>query len=321
MNKVKLFYIHFYSGTLSMITLSSLCAARRHTSVYSEKILYLFRIKMSIYIYTCYCVLISLSVGSTLVYFLLIILVSKILNLLSSANHLSCLTLSLDVYSCTIFGQFAILTITVLSEKPRVSYCWSHIIFISQHIVSATFHRIFTCIRLIKTDYPYCLCAAIQDITYISNCSKFISSMSQWYSLFYLFIYLSCLHCLVSIAYPRRLRVRLYLYFISILFSQKHTYRLSEFISKALLMLLLLAGDIHLNPGPTGDLCDITLCHINVRSFNSDKLRTINRYNSGFRYDFPIRDILWNNTPDNDLILPGYHNIIRKDLPNQVGAV
>ena len=57
------------------------------------------------------------------------------------------------------------------------------------------------------------------------------------------------------------------------------TYRimsnLDEYMLSVCPLIILLAGDIHLNPGPGGDFHDLSLCHCNIRSLSNEKMRSI----------------------------------------------
>ena len=86
-------------------------------------------------------------------------------------------------------------------------------------------------------------------------------------------------------------------------------------------MLLILAGDIHINPGPTTDYRNVSLCHVNVRSLSQDKLRHVR---SDLVPDFDVISLsetfLTPNSNTENLKLNGYHDVIRRDRPGGIGG-
>ena len=80
------------------------------------------------------------------------------------------------------------------------------------------------------------------------------------------------------------------------------------------LLLILLAGDVHTNPGLENLLRDIRLCHSNIRSLNQDKLRHIR---ADIANDFDIialsETFLNYSTPSDNLVVPVFHDITRRD--------
>ena len=86
-------------------------------------------------------------------------------------------------------------------------------------------------------------------------------------------------------------------------------------------LIILLAGDIHTNPGPDGGFHDISLCHSNIRSLSQDKMRSI-QCNIAPNFDIITlsETFLSNSTSDSDLLLPGFHGVIRRDRPHALGG-
>ena len=80
---------------------------------------------------------------------------------------------------------------------------------------------------------------------------------------------------------------------------------------------------MHPNPGPhpTNAYCDITLCHVNIRSLSQDKLRCI-KTSLGQDYDIiaVTETFLSACNQDSDYDLPGFHRILRRDRAGGVGS-
>ena len=73
--------------------------------------------------------------------------------------------------------------------------------------------------------------------------------------------------------------------------------------------LILLSGDIELNPGPN----NLSICHINIRGLSSAKLLTI-KHDIQSKFDIiTLSESFLSETSTHDLYLNGYHPIIRKD--------
>ena len=87
------------------------------------------------------------------------------------------------------------------------------------------------------------------------------------------------------------------------------------------IFLIIIAGDVHTNPGPNADFCDIRMCLTNIRGLvkNHDFLK------ASLCDDHDI--ICVNETfldptyPDSKLMIQGYQSIIRKDRQNFGGGV
>ncbi len=84
-----------------------------------------------------------------------------------------------------------------------------------------------------------------------------------------------------------------------------------------LLLLLLLAGDIESNPGPSDDVsfsptCALSILHLNTRSVRH-KLSFLKEYLSDYAIVCFTETHLDNNISDRDLIWEGFHNPLRKD--------
>ena len=86
-------------------------------------------------------------------------------------------------------------------------------------------------------------------------------------------------------------------------------------------LIILLCGDIEMNPGPR-DWSDISICHSNIRSIrsNTEKLKHISCALAG-RYDIITLSETWLNSKcsNNALHLSGYQDPIRKDREDDTG--
>ena len=82
-----------------------------------------------------------------------------------------------------------------------------------------------------------------------------------------------------------------------------------------------LCGDVHPNPGPDDGFVDFSICHANIRSLSSDKLRCIK---TSLANSFDIlalsETFLPNTQPDSDMKIPGFHQIMRRDRTTGVGG-
>ena len=76
-----------------------------------------------------------------------------------------------------------------------------------------------------------------------------------------------------------------------------------------------------MNPGPVSGLCDISLCHINIRSLSQNKIRNLK---TDISRDFDIialsETFLSDSQPDSDFQLQGFHSIMRRDRPGGLGG-
>lgn len=80
-----------------------------------------------------------------------------------------------------------------------------------------------------------------------------------------------------------------------------------------LYLLLLLAGDIEINPGPGGVAKKCSICHINMRGLSGDRFRELKTDVSG-NYDIiTLSETLLSKNSKHDLSLAGYQPIIRHD--------
>lgn len=85
--------------------------------------------------------------------------------------------------------------------------------------------------------------------------------------------------------------------------------------------LLLLSGDIELNPGPFSKLKSLSICHVNIRGLAESKLRSI-KTSLCERYDIiTISETFLGPLSSVDLTIPGFNNIIRRDRPTFGGGL
>ena len=85
--------------------------------------------------------------------------------------------------------------------------------------------------------------------------------------------------------------------------------------------LLILSGDVEKNPGPLNyKLKKISICHSNVRGLNESKLRSI--ATSLCEFDIiTLSETFLSSASNHDLLLPGYHPIVRRDRGSFGGGV
>jgi hypothetical protein len=82
-----------------------------------------------------------------------------------------------------------------------------------------------------------------------------------------------------------------------------------------------MAGDVELNPGPI--MTCLNIGHINARSLvNEEKFEEISSFIFQKNFElFAITETWLNNQISNDdLCIPGFHAIVRKDRPNTRGG-
>ena len=92
-------------------------------------------------------------------------------------------------------------------------------------------------------------------------------------------------------------------------------------ISNYLMVRLIMAGDVELNPGPI--MTCLNIGHINARSLvNEEKFEEISSFIFQKNFElFAITETWLNNQISNDdLCIPGFHAIVRKDRPNTRGG-
>ena len=96
------------------------------------------------------------------------------------------------------------------------------------------------------------------------------------------------------------------------------------FLLCVLSILLLCSGNVELNPGPgvVNFYKKLSMCHINIRSLSRSKLLAIKTSLSDTYDVITLSETHLHPGVTNDLfILPGYHEIIRKDRTGQGGGV
>jgi hypothetical protein len=96
------------------------------------------------------------------------------------------------------------------------------------------------------------------------------------------------------------------------------------FFALVALILITIAGDIELNPGPDiGRFCKrISICHVNIRSLSWSKLHAIQTSLSNVYDIITLSEThLHAGISDDVFKLKGYQDIIRKDRPTKGGGV
>jgi exonuclease III len=82
----------------------------------------------------------------------------------------------------------------------------------------------------------------------------------------------------------------------------------------------MLSGDVELHPGPAYK--SLNMCHVNIRSLSSSKLKAIELNLAGIYDIITISETHLQTAVQNDLFkLKGYHEIIRKDRGDLGGGV
>ena len=85
-------------------------------------------------------------------------------------------------------------------------------------------------------------------------------------------------------------------------------------------LLLLLCGDVELNPGPVKLKC-LSMCHSNIRGLSDSKLSAIKTSLCKY-YDFiTLSETFLSSTSNQNLCISGYHDIIRRDRDSFGGGV
>ncbi len=87
-----------------------------------------------------------------------------------------------------------------------------------------------------------------------------------------------------------------------------------------IMLLVLLSGDIELNPGPVR-LKSLTVCHVNIRGLSDAKMRAI-KTTLCKKFDIiTLSETFLNPDSTTNLNLSGYHTILRKDRPTFGGGI
>ena len=89
---------------------------------------------------------------------------------------------------------------------------------------------------------------------------------------------------------------------------------ISSFITR---ILLLLSGNVHKNPGP--EQHEFRIIHINCRSLNKDTKLLIEAESDKYDIITLSETCLKDDITDEQLSIEGFHKLIRKDRPNNVG--
>ena len=87
-------------------------------------------------------------------------------------------------------------------------------------------------------------------------------------------------------------------------------------------LLLLLCGDIHINPGPNSVCTALQICHVNVRSLSRSKLLAIQQSLAAVYDVITVSETHLHQGVCNDLFkLNGFHDIIRRDRGANGGGI
>jgi len=91
------------------------------------------------------------------------------------------------------------------------------------------------------------------------------------------------------------------------------------FLMFVFLLLILLSGDVHVNPGPV-KLKSLSICHVNIRGLSDMKMSAIKT--NLCKYDIiTLSETFLGPLSTGDLDLPGFHPIIRRDRPTFGGGI
>ena len=180
------------------------------------------------------------------------------------------------------------------------------------HYVACIFHYCSVDFMLLVL-MPVCLCTSITH-TFGSN---YPTVLIQSYALSYVVMaWVSVYH------YPVKLRRNATLLF-SIYYVSSLRFHINniEYFLATFPLLILLAGDVHQNPGPDSDFKAVSMCHANIRSLSQDKLSFIR---SDLSQEFDIialsETFLSDNQSDDNFVIHDYHKIIRRDRSSGPGG-
>ena len=98
---------------------------------------------------------------------------------------------------------------------------------------------------------------------------------------------------------------------------------LSVMLIHALLLIMLLSGDIETNPGPNHNdkISKLSLSHSNIRGLSLSKLRAI-KTSLCDQFDIlTFSETFLSSSSSHDLTLPGFHQIVRRDRSTFGGGV
>ena len=92
------------------------------------------------------------------------------------------------------------------------------------------------------------------------------------------------------------------------------------FLNSSIGLLLIMCGDIELNPGPKMKF--LNFCHVNIRSLSRSKLLALQTHLANFYDVITLSEThLHPGLPKDVFNLKGFHEIIRKDRPGLGGGV
>ena len=87
-------------------------------------------------------------------------------------------------------------------------------------------------------------------------------------------------------------------------------------------LIILLSGDVEMNPGPNATCKSIKMCHVNIRSLSRSKLLAIQVSLANIYDVITISETHLHQGVGNDLFqIKGYHDIIRRDRGANGGGV
>ena len=98
-----------------------------------------------------------------------------------------------------------------------------------------------------------------------------ISAFSQ--TIAYLSIYCLANAAVMNSHCTAHKRMILFVYVVTTISHRKQ--HQIEYVLTVCPILLLIAGDVHVKPGPNDNLCDLSFCHSNIRSLSNDKMRSL----------------------------------------------
>ncbi len=94
------------------------------------------------------------------------------------------------------------------------------------------------------------------------------------------------------------------------------------FLFAIISLLIILSGDVEIDPGPNGKCKDLSICHVNIRSLSRSKLLAIQLSLANVYDIITISETHLHQGVGNDVFeLKGYHDILRRDRGAQGGGI